>query len=430
MSLIVKIGKRGKKLLRRVLPAPAPHISYVRRIERVQTTRRICAMTFDDGPMDLPAVPDRFEGRALTDVILDSLAKYGARASFDVIGDTSENYPDTAGASGSPAWGGIRYDHYPDIHRDDRGGAAHNEHLIRRMLEEGHQITNHGYRHIIFGKKPFVYGKRVFLGSYEKALADLTRLHTLLRERYGYTMSMGRPPHYVDQVGGGFSAYDVYNELGYQYMAASYDGAGWLPSVHAGPEAALDAEIRAMVEPMRAALEKDPDFFCGQIIFQKDGCNMARRTPVAFALEQQLALLQAYGYTVVSVEELMQESPFADCGREDPDFACFEALQRERAIVYSDNRLRPDGVMTQGELAMLLAPREEATAIRFRLLRAGKKPHAYAGALQWCAARGLLPADAKPDAPVTALPKELFAPVRDVSRRSVYRAYRGSGRQT
>ena len=86
--------------------------------------------------------------------------------------------------------------------------------------------------------------------------------------------------------------------------------------------------------------------------------------------------------------------------------------------------------MTQGELAMLLAPREETTAIRLRLLRAGKKPHAYAGALQWCAARGLLPADAKPDAPVTALPKELFAPVRDVSRRSVYRAYRGSGRQT
>ena len=37
------------------------------------------------------------------------------------MGDTSENYPDEAGAAGSPAWGGIRYDHYPDIHRDDRG---------------------------------------------------------------------------------------------------------------------------------------------------------------------------------------------------------------------------------------------------------------------------------------------------------------------
>ena len=91
MSLVVKIGKFGKRVLRRALPAPAPCVSYVRRIERVQTTRRICAMTFDDGPMDLPANPDRFQGRALTDILLDSLARYGARASFDVVGDTSEN---------------------------------------------------------------------------------------------------------------------------------------------------------------------------------------------------------------------------------------------------------------------------------------------------------------------------------------------------
>ena len=59
----------------------------------------------------------------------------------------------------------------------------------------------------------------------------------------------------------------------------------------------------------------DPDFFCGQIIFQKDGYNMAKRTPVAFALGQQLALLQEYGYQVVPVGELLAESPFADVGR-------------------------------------------------------------------------------------------------------------------
>ena len=117
-------------------------------------------MTFDDGPMDLPAAPDRFGGKALTDVLLDTLAQYGAKGTFDVVGDTSENYPDEAGKEGSAAWGGVRYDHYPDIHRDDRGGALHNDRLIRRMLEEGHEITNHGYRHIIFERKPFVYGAR------------------------------------------------------------------------------------------------------------------------------------------------------------------------------------------------------------------------------------------------------------------------------
>lgn len=425
MSSIVKVGKAGKRVLRWLLPAPPVHLSYCRRIERIHTTRRICAMTFDDGPVDLPASPDRFEGRALTDVLLDTLAKYGARATFDIVGDTSENYPDEAGETGSPAWGGIRYDHYPDIHRDDRGGAVHNDRLIRRLLNEGHQLTNHGYRHIIFGKKPFVYGKRVFLGSYDRAVEDQEKLHALLRDGYGYTMTMGRPPHYVDKVGGGFSSYDVYNRLGYQYMAASFDGGGWLPSANRDPEAALEAEIHAMVEPMRAALEKDPDFFCGQIIFQKDGCNMARRTPVAFALDRQLALLREYGYEVVPVDALMSESPFADLGREDPDFSCFQALQRERAIVYSDNRIRPDQHMTQGELAMLLAPRAETVSRRAAMLRAGKKAHAYAGAIAWCAEQGLLPADARPDTPLTALPEGLFDPAERFTRRNVYRAYRG-----
>ena len=157
MSLIVKIGKKGKRLVKKLLPEEKRQLSYTRRIERVKTQRRVCAMTFDDGPMDLPAAPDRFEGRALTDVLLDALAEFGAKGTFDVIGDTSENYPDQAGKVGSAAWGGVKYDHYPDIGKDSRGGAAHCERLVRRILDGGHQITNHGYRHIIFGKKPFVY---------------------------------------------------------------------------------------------------------------------------------------------------------------------------------------------------------------------------------------------------------------------------------
>ncbi len=47
----------------------------------------------------------------------------------------------------------MRYDHYPDINQDERGGAVHNQRLLRRMLDEGHQVTNHGYRHVLFGKK-------------------------------------------------------------------------------------------------------------------------------------------------------------------------------------------------------------------------------------------------------------------------------------
>lgn len=426
MSLIVKIGKKGKRIVKKIIaPAEKHSLSYTRRVERVRTDRRICAMTFDDGPMDLPAAPDRFGGKSLTDVLLDTLAEFGAKGTFDVVGDTSENYPDKAGKAGSAAWGGIKYDHYPDINQDSKGGAVHNDRLIRRMLDEGHQITSHGYRHIIFGKKPFVYGARVYLGSMDKAVEDLRKLDSLMKDRYGCTLAMHRPPHYVDRMQDGFTSYDVCDRMGYQYLAASFDGAGWLPSALGDPEAALQAEVEAMVEPMRRALEKDPAFFCGQIIFQKDGYNMGKRTPVAFGLRKQLELLRSYGYQVVTVDTLMAESPFADLGREDPLFEKLNRLQRERAIVYSDNCLRLGDPMTQGELAMLLAPREETLERRWKeIRRTGKRQDPYWGAMDWCVEKGLLSKSAKSGDPVTALPEEFFAPVQGHTRREVYGAYK------
>lgn len=425
MSLIVKIGKKGKRLVKKLLPEEKRHLSYTRRIERVKTARRVCAMTFDDGPMDLPAAPDRFGGRSLTDVLLDTLAEFGARGTFDVIGDTSENYPDAAGKAGSAAWGGVKFDHYPDIGKDSQGGAAHCERLIRRMLDEGHQITNHGYRHIIFGKKPFVYGAREYLGGVDKAADDLRRLHQLMADRYGYEITMTRPPHYVDIMQDGFTSYDVCDRLGYQYMAASFDGAGWLPSALPDEDAALEAEVNAMVEPVKRALEKDPDFFCGQIIFQKDGYNMAKRTPVAFGLRKQLELLKEYGYQVVTVAELMEESPFADLDRGDPLFDKLCRLQKSRAVAYSDNRVRLDQVMTWGELAMLMAPKKEAMNLRWAKIRStGRRQDAYCGALEWCMDQGLLPRGIKSGGAVTALPGGLFGPVEGFTRRDVYGAYR------
>lgn len=360
MSWIVKVGKQGKKIVKKLItPAEKHYVGYTRRIERVHTTRRICAMTFDDGPMGLPASPDRFDGRTLTDVLLDTLAQYGARGSFDVIGDTSANYPDEAGKLGSAAWGGVRFDHYPDIHCDEQGGAEHNDRLIRRMLAEGHQITNHGYRHIIFGKKPFVYGAREYLPGFDAAVEDLTRLHTLMQTRYGYTMTLARPPHYVDKMTGGFTSYDVYDHMGYQYMAASFDGAGWLPSTDPDPEAALQAE-----------------------------------------------------------------SPFADVGRDEPLFDRLTALAQQRAIVFSDNRLRLDDPMTVGELAMLLAPKAEAITRRVAQLRQTGRAGAYDGAMAWCRENGLVSEAAHPADHVTALPEAWFVPTDSFTRRDVYAAFR------
>lgn len=180
----------------------------------------------------------------------------------------------------------------------------------------------------------------------------------------------------------------------------------------------------AMVEPMRKALEKDPDFFCGQIIFQKDGYNMAKRTPVAFALGQQLALLQEYGYQVVPVGELLAESPFADVGREEPLFDRLTALAEQRAIVFSDNRLRLDDLMTVGELAMLLTPKTDAIARRVAQLRRTGRAGAYDGAMAWCRENGLVSAAAHPADHVTALPEAWFVPTDGFTRRDVYAAFR------
>ena len=427
MSFIVRAGKAVKKFLKaNVLPPEVYYLSYTRRIERIQTGKRLCAMTFDDGPMNLPASPDQFHGKALTDILLDTLAEYGAHGTFDVIGDTSGNYPDRAGKLGSPSWGGIRYDHYPDIGHDDKGGAEHCERLIRRMLDEGHQITNHGYRHILFGPKPFVYWRRASLGSFYRVCRDLDTLDSLMKERYGYAMTMARPPHYVDRIRKGFTSYDAYDRLGYQYLAASFDGAGWLPARVSDPTSALETEVSEMTEPLRHALEQDPDFFCGQIIFQKDGFNMAKRTPVAWGLPMQLETLRGFGYQVVTVEELMRESPFADVGREDPLFAKLCSLSRDRAVAYSDNRVRLEQEMTAGELAMLLCPKGEALKRRWsRMRRSGKREHPYRGAMDWCVEQGMLSADTVPEAKLEALPDGLFDFAPDFTRRSVYTAWNG-----
>lgn len=430
MSTFVRIGKKVKKIAKSfLLPEPKCHIGYCRRIERVKTNQRICAMTFDDGPMNLPANPDLFEGRAMTDVLLDILDEFNAKGTFDVIGTTAENYPDTKGEPGTPAWGGVSYDHYPAFQQDSLGGAVNCPQLMERIIREGHQITNHGYRHILFGKKSYVYGKRHTLGSLDKVLGDLTALDDYLRGQYGYPMSMGRPAHYVDRIDGVFTSYDAYEKLGYQYLAASFDGAGWLPSKKDEP---VQAEIDEMVLPMQKILEENPDFFCGQIIFQKDGYNMALRTPVAVGLRKQLELLTNAGYRVVTVQELLRCSPFADVGADDPDFEVFCLLLDTHAIAYSDNTLRPEQVMTCGEFAMLAAPREAAVDERLRQLLAGNRAYRsrYSGAMVWCKQHGLLPKNAKESAPLNAeLLKgaaSLFSSLpEEATRRAILRSYQG-----
>lgn len=351
MSVITRaigIAKRVKHRFQDEIRRRTPvYLSPVRRIERVALPERVCAMTFDDGPCRLPADPSK-DGKPLTLHLAETLERFGAVGTFDIVGDTSGNYPDRPGKEGSADWGGMAYDHYPDFGKDLDGGAAHCPELVQRLLSGGHEITSHTWAHVLFGPKRLVYGSRKPLPGLDAVVSDLKTMDDHLRKNYDYTIRLSRPPHYVDKTKDGFSAYDAYALLNYQYLAASFDGAGWLPL------ASYEAEVEATYKPMERLLEADPDALCGQIIFQKDGYNMARRSPVADGLEKQLEVLTRHSYRVVSVSQLLTLCPFSDLAPQDTDFAAAKALlDAGFCVCFRDNTVRPDAPLTRGALSML-----------------------------------------------------------------------------
>jgi peptidoglycan/xylan/chitin deacetylase (PgdA/CDA1 family) len=331
-------------------------LSPVRRIERVAPLagQRLAAMTFDDGPSAAPTNPKRSE-KSLTEEILDALREFGAKGTFDVIGTTKENYPDKIGQDGAFSWGGERYDHYPDFGLDEFAGAKNQPALILRIINEGHELANHGYRHILFGRIRMVYGRRACFSDIHDVIADLKSLHELASAEYGQVIRLARPPHYVDKTPDGHSAYDAYRYMNYQYMAASFDGGGWKAS-----SGSYEKDVDDMTAPLRHALEADSDSLNGQIIFQKDGCSMSRLTPVADALPRHLELLDKHGYSIVTVSELLARSPFEDIGDSDPVFEAARSLiNKGCCIAYRNNTLQPDRELTFGELVVMTVPPEK-----------------------------------------------------------------------
>lgn len=331
-------------------------LSAVRKIERVHPIRdkRVLAMTFDDGPCSLD-----FDGRgkALTECILDILKEYGARATFDIIGTTEYNYPDACGTRGTPYFSGVHYDHYPCFGEDSLGGAVNNRALIQRMIDEGHELANHSFTHRIAGSRQMIYGKRIPLESLDSVVSDLTRLHTYMVQEFGYQLKLARPPHYVDRVTGGGSIYDAYYLMGYQYLAASFDGDGWKP------QTTLVEEVSAMIDPLKSALKKDPNSLNGQIIFQKDGCNMNLRAPIIEALPAQLQLLQDYGYTVIPVSELLELSPTLDVMPSDFILPYIvDLISRKHVVCYRNNTFHPERRLTMRDALLMLAAPCDLTA--------------------------------------------------------------------
>lgn len=391
-------------------------ISPVRRIERVAAAGRVCAIAFMDGPCMLPAMPDRFRGKPLTLVLAETLERYGAKGTFAVVGDTSDNYPDRPGRAGSPAWNGAAWDHFPDFGQDKFGGVVHCPELVSRLLAGGHEIASHGYAHIPFGWSPPLYGPRRYQPDLEGVMTDLRRLHKVMEDGWRYPMRLSSPPRGVDNIKGGFSSYDAYALMGYQYLAAGFDGAG------RAPMASREAEVGAVWQPMERLLLEDPDAFCGQIILMKDGCNAVRRTPAADGLERQLRLLSDHGYRVVTVSELLEQAPFRDVPA---DSGYGRAARRLLGLgwcpAFQDNALRPEAALTRGELAMM-AFGWETVRRRVELVRSGRAPFRdmgprdpYAAAAALAVETGAMAAPGgrfRPGAPVSPVELAQFCSTR------------------
>ncbi len=331
-------------------------LSPVRRIERVYPPHngKYVAMTFDDGPTYMktnPVVSDY----GLTEHILNTLEKYSAHGTFDVIGTTKNNYPDKKGKNGKFEWSGKRFDHYPDFEMDNDAGAVNCPELIEKIIKGAHQISNHGYRHILFGSKKLIYGNRHSFDNVYEAKDDIAKLHDLTENNFSYKITMSRPPHYVDKTKDGFSSYDIYRYMNYQYMAASFDGGGWIAS-----DGNYENDVAKMVAPLERALKQDENALNGQIIFQKDGCNMSRQTPIASALEKQLEILTKYGYKVVTVDELLSLSPSADVATDCEYFEEFNSLvQKGYTVLRKNNCFYGEKTLTIYEFLTMIADPEE-----------------------------------------------------------------------
>ena len=333
-------------------------MSPVRRIEFVAPPReRICAMTFDDGPTRAACQPFIDGREGLTAHLLDVLKKYDSHATFCIIGSTAENYPDAPGKIGSSYAFGKKYDHYACFGQDEMAGAVACPDLLKRIVSEGHEAANHGYRHIQYGPEYFVYRKRMFFANISEVVSDLTKLHDLVKTETGYEITMARPPHYVDRIGrfGSTNAYTAYAKLGYHYLAASVDGGGWMPT-----SGDYKKDVDIMVQALESRLKKDPDSLSGAVIFQKDGYNLSLESPVACALELQLSLLNSYGYTVVGVGELMRHSPFEDVYADDKGLEAVKALDRAGYVIgFQNNQFKPDDPVTKEQLIAMCSKKSD-----------------------------------------------------------------------
>lgn len=188
--------------------------------------RRI-ALTFDDGPHP-----------RYTKEILDILEEFGVEATFFVVGVNAETYPE----------------------------------LIRRALEEGHEIGNHSYNHYHISEL-----------SAEAFARDLNACNAAIQRITGERAHLFRPPEGVctDAIK------SICSENSYTIVMWSVDTRDWAHT--------------PVDEICRNVRENAKD---GSIILMHD--FIGKNSPTPAALRRIIPMLQESGFEFVTISQLLE----------------------------------------------------------------------------------------------------------------------------
>ncbi|SFA55484.1 polysaccharide deacetylase family sporulation protein PdaB [Anoxybacillus pushchinoensis] len=199
----------------------------------VPTNEKMVAITFDDGP-DILYTPD----------ILAILKQYDAKATFFVVGFRAEKYPD----------------------------------MIKRQMNEGHEIANHTYKHIDFRGK-----------SKQTIEEEIKKGGDVLYHITGKRPTLFRPPlgYYNQRI------LNIAKEQGYTVVMWSkhQDTYDW-------QNPGTNRIVRRVIRHIQP----------GQIILFHDHGSGSRKQTVQ-ALKEILPILKQKGYTFVTVSELLKHHP-------------------------------------------------------------------------------------------------------------------------
>lgn len=213
----------GKQASSRAVPS-APKMPGVS-ISRVAVPERVVALTFDDGPHP-----------SLTPRLLDILKAEGAKATFFVLGTNARRYPD----------------------------------IIRRAVEEGHEVANHSTSHPVLSKS-----------GASKIAYELETCAQAVKDACGVAPKVMRPPYGAMTTAQRQAAY---NKYGYHIIFWDVDPLDWKKP---GPSVVANRLIQG-AKPGSVLLSHD--IHAGTIE----------------AMPAAIRGLKANGYRLVTVSELIE----------------------------------------------------------------------------------------------------------------------------